>query len=84
MRFMMRRRPTSTRCSWSWTWKARSTARRWRRAAQALIARHASLRAGFRHDDLERPVQVIVPQAAAPWRMVDLSALEEADRARAS
>ena len=37
-------------------------------AAQALIARHASLRAGFRHEGLERAVQVIVPQAAAPWR----------------
>ena len=42
-------------------------------AAQALIARHASLRAGFRHEELSRPVQIIVPQAAAPWRMIDLS-----------
>ena len=38
-------------------------------AAQALLARHASLRAGFRHEELSRPVQIIVPQAAAPWRM---------------
>ena len=50
-------------------------------AAQALIARHASLRAGFRHQELSRPVQIIVPQAAPPWRMIDLSSLDEADRA---
>ena len=31
MRFMMRRRRTSIRSSWSLIWKARSTARRWRR-----------------------------------------------------
>ena len=37
-----------------------------RAAAQALLARHASLRAGFRHEDLSRPVQVIVSQVAAP------------------
>ena len=37
-------------------------------AAQALMARHASLRAGFRHEGLSRPVQIIVPQVAPPWR----------------
>ena len=42
-------------------------------SAQALIARHAALRAGFRHEELSRPVQIIVQQAAAPWRMIDLS-----------
>ena len=51
------------------------------RAAQAVIARHASLRAGFRHEGLDRAVQIVVPQAAATWRMLDLSALDEADRA---
>ena len=50
-------------------------------SAQALIARHASLRAGFRHEDLNRPVQVIVPRAAPSWRMIDLSSLDEAERA---
>ena len=49
-------------------------------AAQALLQRHASLRAGFVHQELSRPVQVIVPQAAAPWRMVDLASLDEAER----
>ena len=32
-----------------------------RAAAEALVQRHASLRAAFRHDNLSRPVQVIVP-----------------------
>ena len=50
-------------------------------AAQALLSRHTSLRAGFRHEGLRRPVQIIVPQVAAPWRMIDLSSLDEADRA---
>ena len=49
-------------------------------AAQALLQRHASLRAGFVHRELSRPVQVIVPQAAAPWRMVDLASLDETER----
>ena len=51
---------------------------RWKRRRKRLIARHASLRAGFRHEELSRPVQIIVPQAAAPWRMIDLSSLDEA------
>ena len=50
-------------------------------AAQALIARHAPLRAGFHHHELSRPVQIVVPQAAAPWRMIDLSSLDEVSRA---
>ena len=49
-------------------------------AVQALIARHAALRAGFHHHDLSRPVQIVVPQAAAPWRMIDLSSLDETAR----
>ena len=49
-------------------------------AAQALLERHASLRAGFRHESLSRPVQIIVPQVAAPWRSIDLSLLDEAER----
>jgi non-ribosomal peptide synthase protein (TIGR01720 family) len=47
-------------------------------AAQALLTRHGSLRAAFCHQELSRPVQIIVPRAAAPWRMVDLSPLDEA------
>ena len=49
-------------------------------AAQALIERHASLRAGFEHESLLRPVQVIVAGARAPWRSLDLSLLDEAER----
>ena len=49
-------------------------------AVQAVLARHASLRAGFWHDNLSRPVQIIVPRVAAPWRSIDLSVLDEAGR----
>src|SRR6185295_8149689 len=41
------------------------------RAAQALIERHASLRACFRHeqsgDELGRPMQIIEAAVSAPW-----------------
>ena len=49
-------------------------------AAQALLARHASLRAAFRHEHLNRPAQIIVPRAQLPWRQLDLSSLDEASR----
>ncbi|HUS17077.1 MAG TPA: amino acid adenylation domain-containing protein, partial [Chloroflexia bacterium] len=49
-----------------------------RAAADALVQRHASLRAGFRHENLSRPVQVIVAAVAVPWRSIDLSLLDEA------
>ena len=42
---------------------------------QAVIGRHASLRSGFRHEQLGRPVQVVLPRVAAPWRLIDLSGL---------
>src|SRR6202790_394191 len=51
-----------------------------RAAAEALVQRHASLRAAFRHDNLSRPVQVIVPTVRVPWRSIDLSLLDEAAR----
>ena len=50
-------------------------------AVHALLARHASLRAGFQHANLSRPVQIIVPQAEPPWHSIDLSLLDEAARA---
>src|SRR5208283_852817 len=37
-------------------------------AVQALLQRHASLRAGFQHENLSRPVQIIVSSPALPWR----------------
>ena len=46
----------------------------------AVVERHASLRAGFWHEGLERPLQVVVPRAAVPWRLLDLSELDEAGR----
>jgi NRPS condensation-like uncharacterized protein len=49
-------------------------------AVQALVARHASLRARFRHEHLGRPVQIIVPDATVPWRCIDLSSLDAAGR----
>ena len=49
-------------------------------AAGALVARHASLRAAFQHEKLSRPVQVIVPPVAVPWRNLDLSGLDAAER----
>src|SRR5262249_22506032 len=49
-------------------------------AAQALVARHASLRASFRHAELCRPVQIIERQLTAPWRSIDLSGLAQAER----
>ena len=51
-----------------------------RAAADAVVRRHGSLRAAFRHEHLSRPVQVIVPVERAPWRSIDLSALDEASR----
>jgi non-ribosomal peptide synthase protein (TIGR01720 family) len=45
-------------------------------AAEALLRRHTSLRACFRHQALSQPVQVILSEAALPWRIIDLCALE--------
>src|SRR5262249_29385226 len=51
-------------------------------AVEALLLRHASLRAGFWHAGLSRAVQVIVPTVRARWRRIDLSLLDEASRAQ--
>ncbi|MER5868086.1 condensation domain-containing protein, partial [Kitasatospora sp. NPDC002040] len=50
-------------------------------AVDALLARHENLRAGFFHQGLDRPVQVIPEQVSIPWVDVDLTDLEEAERA---
>src|SRR5262249_41149733 len=50
-------------------------------AVEALLLRHASLRAGFWHEGLSRAVQVIVPTVRPCWRRLDLSLLDEASRA---
>ncbi|MQY03033.1 non-ribosomal peptide synthetase [Actinomadura macrotermitis] len=50
-----------------------------RASAQALVDRHPHLRAGFQQiGGIDRPVQVIVKRAEAPWREADLSALDGA------
>ncbi|MBW0010591.1 MAG: amino acid adenylation domain-containing protein, partial [Pseudonocardiales bacterium] len=46
-----------------------------RAAAQALVSRHANLRAGFRQVDSGRPVQVIPRYVAVPWEEIDLCGL---------
>ena len=52
-------------------------------AVQALLQRHASLRAGFQHENLSRPVQIIVSSLELPWRSLDLSLLDAAEPQRA-
>ncbi|RKS77001.1 amino acid adenylation domain-containing protein [Actinomadura pelletieri DSM 43383] len=60
-----------------------------RAAGNALLARHANLRAGFVQEGLGRPVQVVAPAMPMPFREVDLrgqgpealDALMDADRA---
>src|SRR6476660_7842587 len=47
-------------------------------AARALLVRHSSLRAGFQHENLMRPVQIIVRSLPPPWRTIDLSMLDDA------
>nr|BAV56271.1 lesB [Lysobacter sp. RH2180-5] len=54
-----------------------------RAAADALLRRHASLRAAFVHHKIKEPVQVIQREVAAPWRELDLSALAADARAQA-
>src|SRR5712691_9792252 len=49
-------------------------------AVHALVQRHATLRAAFRHENLSRPVQVILRRVAPPWHSIDLSLLNAADR----
>ncbi|WP_160103359.1 amino acid adenylation domain-containing protein, partial [Rhodococcus sp. T7] len=51
--------------------------RRLRRAADALLARHDNLRAGFLRDAEGNAVQVVRARVEAPWREVDLTALGE-------
>ncbi|MFB7927355.1 amino acid adenylation domain-containing protein, partial [Streptomyces sp. NPDC056081] len=46
-----------------------------RRAAEALLSRHAGLRAGFVHEGLDAPVQVITAAARLPWSEQDLADL---------
>ncbi|MEV0254288.1 amino acid adenylation domain-containing protein [Streptomyces sp. NPDC050732] len=50
-----------------------------RAALDALMARHPNLRACFRHERLERPVQVIPHAVTVPWTDIDLTGRAPAD-----
>ncbi|MFE7044770.1 amino acid adenylation domain-containing protein, partial [Streptomyces atratus] len=49
-------------------------------AVAALLRRHTNLRAGFLHEKLSKPVQIIPRDLELPWREIDLSGLDESDR----
>ncbi|MGW2332237.1 non-ribosomal peptide synthetase, partial [Streptomyces sp. NPDC001700] len=50
-------------------------------AADALMARHTTLRVGFRHQGLANPVQIVPRSVPTPWQAIDLSgAPDEASR----
>lgn len=51
-----------------------------RAAIQALLQRHANLRASFVHQGLNEPVQVIPRTVPLPWQEIDLSGLDNATR----
>ncbi|MEZ7154949.1 non-ribosomal peptide synthase/polyketide synthase [Streptomyces sp. MAD19A] len=51
-------------------------------AAASLLDRHATLRAAFVHEGLERPVQAVLSDVPLAWREVDLRELPEAERER--
>ncbi|MFF9023612.1 amino acid adenylation domain-containing protein [Streptomyces eurythermus] len=48
-------------------------AERMRAAAEAVLDRHANLRAAFHYGDLDEPVQVLPVRVALPWRETDLT-----------
>ncbi|MCP2339576.1 non-ribosomal peptide synthetase [Actinomadura rupiterrae] len=50
-----------------------------RRSAEALLRRHANLRAAFWHEDLSKPVQVIPRSVDLPWEEADAADDAEAD-----
>ncbi|MFI9757073.1 amino acid adenylation domain-containing protein [Streptomyces sp. NPDC051963] len=53
---------------------------RMRTAAEALVARHANLRAAFRTQRSGRPVQVVRTTVRTPWCVTDLSARPAGER----
>lgn len=54
-----------------------------RDACTRLVARHPSLRTAFVWDIADGPIQVVLDSVEPPWRQVDLSHLDPADRERA-
>ncbi|RSS75553.1 non-ribosomal peptide synthetase, partial [Streptomyces sp. WAC06614] len=51
-----------------------------RAALHTLLARHANLRAAFRHEGLDAPVQVVPADFALPYTEVDLTGLPATER----
>ncbi|MEU9575657.1 amino acid adenylation domain-containing protein, partial [Streptomyces massasporeus] len=51
-----------------------------RAAAETLLHRHGALRAAFRGDGPDTPVQVIPADVELPWTEIDLTTLPEAER----
>ncbi|MFF8641718.1 amino acid adenylation domain-containing protein [Streptomyces sp. NPDC015345] len=60
------------------------TAETVRGALAALLDRHPNLRACFRHERLDRPVQVIPHKVALPWKEADLTGRAAAEAAAAT
>ncbi|WNI16130.1 non-ribosomal peptide synthetase [Actinacidiphila sp. ITFR-21] len=52
---------------------------RLRGAAAALLRRHANLRVGFLHEDLDEPLQAVATEVPPRWQEMDLSGGERAD-----
>ncbi|WP_432587792.1 amino acid adenylation domain-containing protein [Streptomyces sp. HD1123-B1] len=52
-----------------------------RAAVAGLLRRHENLRAGFAHDGLAQPVQIVLAEGELPWSERDLSGLPEPERA---
>ena len=53
-------------------------------SVDAVVNRHASLRAAFRHERLNRPVQVIARRVGVPWRLHDVSELSHDEQQAAA
>ncbi|MFD9479951.1 amino acid adenylation domain-containing protein [Streptomyces nojiriensis] len=53
-----------------------------RTACDRLLRRHTALRSAFTDQGLDRPVQIVVESAGAPWEAVDLGGFGAADRQR--
>ncbi|MFD3813648.1 amino acid adenylation domain-containing protein [Streptomyces rubiginosohelvolus] len=51
-----------------------------RAAADALLRRHTALRAAFRHEGSDQPVQIVCEDLVLPWAEEDLSAVPENER----
>ncbi|MFD4949823.1 amino acid adenylation domain-containing protein, partial [Streptomyces sp. NPDC058409] len=49
-------------------------------AASTVVDRHANLRAGFVHEGLRQPVQVIPRKVELPWQEVDFTGLDSAEQ----